>query len=92
MQAFTARTSASLNLQELDGLLARDETWIQAERFALRQLDEAVTAADSACQVYVQQFQQHDAAPPTQEDEQTVLTALLAMTPQEVNRPDAGAE
>lgn len=79
MEAFTARTSASLNLQELDGLLARDETWIQAERFALKQLDEAVTAADSACQVYVQQFQQHDAAPPTQEDEQTVLTALQAM-------------
>lgn len=41
-----------------------------------QQLDEAVTAADGACKVYVQQFQQHDAAPPTQEDEQTVLTAL----------------
>ncbi|MEZ6033388.1 MAG: SbcC/MukB-like Walker B domain-containing protein [Planctomycetaceae bacterium] len=79
MEAFTARTSTSLSLQELDGLLARDETWIRAERFALQQLDEAVTAADSACRIYVQQFQQHDAAPPTQEDEQTVLLALQAM-------------
>ncbi len=79
MEAFTARTGTSLTLSELDGLLARDEVWIQAERDAVRQLDEAVTAAESACQVYAEQLQQHVNTQPTQDEEQTVLAALQAM-------------
>jgi exonuclease SbcC len=78
--AFTVRTGTSLTLQELDGLLARDELWIQTERDALRQLDEAVTAAESACQVYAEQLQQHVNTQPTQDEEQTVLTALQVMS------------
>ena len=79
MDAFTVRNGTSLTLQELDGLLARDEVWIQTEREALRQLDEAVTAAESACQVYAEQFQQHVSTQPTQDEEPTVLIALQAM-------------
>ncbi|RLS76709.1 MAG: hypothetical protein DWI00_06155, partial [Planctomycetota bacterium] len=80
MDAFTVRTGTPLTLQELDGLLARDEVWIQTERDALRQLDEAVTAAESACQVYAEQLQQHVNTQPTQDEEQAVLTALQAIS------------
>lgn len=80
MEAFTVRTGMSLTLLELDGLLARDEVWIQTERDALRQLDEAVTAAESACQVYAEQLQQHVNTQPTQDEEQTVLAALQVMS------------
>jgi len=79
LEAFCATTSRTVTLQELDGLLARDEVWIQAEREALRLLNEAVTAAESACQVYSEQLQQHVSTQPTQDEEQTVLTALQAM-------------
>jgi exonuclease SbcC len=80
IEAFTVRTETSLTLQELDGVLARDEAWIQTERDALRQLDEAVTAAESACQVYAEQLQQHVNTQPTQDEEETVLAALIVMT------------
>jgi len=79
MEAFTLRTGTALTLPELDGLLARDEVWIQTERDALRQLDEAVTAAESACQVYAEQLQQHVNTQPTQDEEQTILAALQVM-------------
>ncbi len=79
-EAFTVRTGTSLTLQELDGLLARDAVWIQTERDALRQFDEAVTAAESACHVYAEQLQQHVNTQPTQDEEQAVLTALQAMS------------
>jgi DNA repair protein SbcC/Rad50 len=80
MEDFTARTGTSMTLQELDGLLARDEVWIQSEREFLRQHDEAVTAAESACQVYAEQLQQHVNTQPTQDEEQPVLAALQVMT------------
>lgn len=88
MDAFTVRTGTALTLQELDGILARDEVWIQTERDALRQLDETVTAAESACQVYAEQLQQHVSTPPTQDEEPIVLTALQAMN-EELNRAKA---
>lgn len=80
MEAFAVRTGTSMTLPELDGVLARDEVWIQTERDALRQLDEAVTAAESACQVYAEQLLQHVNTQPTQDNEQTVLIALQTMT------------
>ncbi len=79
MEAFAAKTSTSLTLQELDGILARDEEWMQKERAELRQLDEAVTSAESACRVHCDQLQQHVSTPPTHDEEQTVLTALQAI-------------
>jgi len=80
MDAFTVRTETSLTLPDIDGLLARDAVWIQTEREALRLLDEAVTAAESACQVYAEQLQQHVSTQPTQDEESTVLTALQAIS------------
>ena len=80
MDAFAMRTGTSMSLQELDGLLARDEVWIQTERDVLRQLDEVVTAAESACQVYGEQLQQHVNTQPTQDEEPTVLIALQAIS------------
>ncbi|MFO0999394.1 MAG: SbcC/MukB-like Walker B domain-containing protein [Planctomycetaceae bacterium] len=80
MDAFTVRTGTSMTLEELDGLLARDEVWVQRERDVLRQLDEAVTAAESACQVYAEQLKQHMKSQPTQDEEVTVVAALQRLT------------
>ena len=79
LEAFIARTSKPLTLEELDAILARDDAWIQAEHVALKQLDDAVTNAEGACEVYVKQLQQHVETQPTQEEEQTILTALQAI-------------
>ncbi len=89
MDAFSTRTETALPLQELDGLLARDEVWIQTEREALRQVAEAVTAAESACQVYAEQLQQHLSTQPTQDEEPAVLIALQAMS-EELNKAKSG--
>ena len=66
LEAFIARTSKPLTLEELDAILARDDAWIQAEHVALKQLDDAVTNAEGACEVYVTQLQQHVETQPTQ--------------------------
>ncbi len=85
LEAFTARTTRALTLQELDDILARDEAWILSEREALKQLDEAIKAAEGACRVHAEQLQQHVNAQPTQDDEQVVLTTLQASN-EEVSR------
>jgi DNA repair protein SbcC/Rad50 len=79
MEAFTKRTGTPLSLDELDELLARDETWIQLERSTLGKLDQAVTAAESECRVYTEQLQQHLSTQPTQDEEAVVLAALQSV-------------
>ena len=53
----------------------------------LQQLDEAVTAAESACQVYAEQLQQHMKSQPTQDEEVTVVAALQRLTDAPSDRP-----
>ncbi len=79
LEAFIFRTSRPLTLDELDAILARDEAWMQAEHFAFKQLDDAVTNAEGACEVYAKQLQQHISTQPTQEEEPTILATLQAM-------------
>ena len=79
LEAFITRTSRPLTLEELDAILAREEAWMQAEHFAFKQLDDAVTNAEGACEVYAKQLQQHISTQPTQEEEPTILATLQAM-------------
>ncbi|MEZ6130330.1 MAG: AAA family ATPase [Planctomycetaceae bacterium] len=73
---FEQRSGQPCSVQTLDERLARGAAWIVAERNALQQLDEHVTAARSAAEVYQKQLQEHQRRRPTDDDEPVVLETL----------------
>lgn len=73
LNAFTARTSRTLSVEELDQILSRDEAWIQTEREMLKALDDAVKTAEGACRVHADQLQQHIKSRPAEDEESVVL-------------------
>ncbi len=75
-EQFSIRTSRTLELNELDAILLRDEHWIAAERFAIKQIDDAVGNAQSGLSVYQQQLQEHLDVCPTTDDEAVVNATL----------------
>jgi exonuclease SbcC len=75
LDAFNARTARALSLEELDLILSRDDVWIQAERAALKALDDAVTTAEGACRVHADQLRQHMESRPAEDEESVVVRA-----------------
>ena len=74
--AFNEHAPRPLSIQNVDQMLARGADWFHAEREHLRQLDERVTATNSACSVYNEQLQQHVDQRPTTEAEDVVLETV----------------
>lgn len=80
VEDFSSRHSAVLTLERLDELLARDFAWIQSERQALNQLDDAVSSARGQSRVRGELLEKHDSEQPTDVDEAAVLAAMESVT------------
>ncbi len=76
LTAFSARTGRSLDRAGLEGLLARDEVWREAELSALTALDDAVKTAEGALKAHQDHLAKHREARPAADDEFTVTAAL----------------
>ncbi len=79
LTGFAARTGREFGRDELEVVLARDETWIKAERAALDALEGAVRAAEGALAVHRKTHDDHLALRPTPDEEATVAAELVPL-------------
>ncbi len=60
LTAYNSRNTPALDVERLMQLLAYDADWIETERTALREIDNAITKAKSILQERTDQLQQHE--------------------------------
>jgi exonuclease SbcC len=79
-EQFQAKMLCSVEMAEIDVMLARNEEWITSEQTAIQKVDDAVKNAKSELSVHESQLQRHREKRPTNDSREAIEAAIAEST------------